>query len=57
MSKDDRIYYCHRAAIELELATRATRSEVIMAHSQLAAAYLDRVSAADDERRSSRGQR
>ena len=51
MSKDDRTYYRCRMTTELELAAQATQTEVIVAHSQLATAYLERLSVGDVERR------
>ena len=45
MNEDDAIYFQRRAETELELAQRATKPEVVLAHYTLANAYLERVSA------------
>jgi hypothetical protein len=47
MSKDDRSYYQHRAAVEVERARMATVPHVQQVHSRLAAAYRSRL--ASDE--------
>lgn len=48
MSNDDLTYYRDRAETEIELATRATHPDAAAAHTQLAAAYLERVGTAGD---------
>ena len=50
MTGDDIGYYRQRAEIELELAQRATKPEVVKAHFLLADAYLERVAATEPPR-------
>jgi hypothetical protein len=58
IEEDDAAYWQRRAEAELEMAQKATRSEVVAAHVALAEAYLERLydkspppgeGAADDE--------
>ena len=46
MFEDDRIYYQHRAEVELEIAQKATAPEVVKAHHLLAEAYLEKLASA-----------
>ena len=43
MSDDDRSYFRRRAETQIQLATQATRPDVVAAHYQLATAYLEKV--------------
>ena len=51
MSNDDLSYYRHRAETESNLATRAAHPEAAAAHTQLATAYLKRLSSVGDKTR------
>jgi len=43
MFEDDKVYYQHRAQVELEIAQKATVPEVVKAHHVLAEAYLEKL--------------
>lgn len=43
MSREDANYYERRAEAEIEMARRASSSEAVQAHYQLATYYLDRL--------------
>lgn len=47
MLEDDRLYFQHRAEVEIERAQAATRADVVKAHYQLAEAYLDKIASFD----------
>jgi len=48
MSHEDSAYFHHRAEVQLALAERAELPQVVLAHYQLANAYLDRLAAAGE---------
>ena len=51
MSEHDRSYFRQRAEEEAERAARSARPEVASIHSQLAAAYRDRIKSTDENSR------